>query len=296
MLPQLRSLTALIAVLLVTGLVVLAISPMWGADHSDTPLLGTLGRNDARLTDLYAFTRGDDLVLALCTDPAIPPEVVDYRFPSDLTLQFHIDNHSEIRFDEPDDLRDFGGTIVLPGRVADDIVVEVTFDRDGTAQFHFEGLSQSFAKHMKLFAGLRDDPFIRTPRNGHNVAAVALALPLEAVLDSQPTLLIWGTSKVPDLTGPICDHMGRALRSQFFEPLNTLRPRDHFRELGMVPDVIIFDTRYSAAFPNGRELTDDVIDFVVGPGGLRGEDPENMENDVPFLDEFPYLAPPHPVR
>ena len=42
------------------------------------------------------------------------------------------------------------------------------------------------------------------------------------------------------------------------------------------------------------QLIDDVVDSVVGPGGLPGEDPGNSENDLPFLSVFPYLADPHP--
>ena len=34
---------------------------------------------------------------------------------------------------------------------------------------------------LDLFTGLRDDPFIRRPREGRNVAAVVIELPLEAV-------------------------------------------------------------------------------------------------------------------
>ena len=54
------------------------------------------------------------------------------------------------------------------------------------------------------------------------------------------------------------------------------------------PSVMIYDTWRPAAFPNGRELVDDVVDLVGEPGTLA--------NDAPFLAEFPYLAPPHPSR
>ena len=74
-------------------------------------------------------------------------------------------------------------------------------------------------------------------------------------------------------------------------PLNVLHPADHFELLGAEPDVILFDTSQPADFPNGRELADDVI-RELGLD-LPGEDPSNSENDVPFLDVFPYLAPPH---
>ena len=287
-----RRITLTVGVLGAVCVATVCVNQMRGADHGDTPLLKQVGRHDARLTDLFAFTRGDNLVIALCSDPTIPQEVTEYLFPSDLTLRFHIDNKSPVEFDDIEDLMDFGGTIAKPRKISADIVIEVTFKNDGTPRLKFEGLPKRFKKEISFFVGLRDDPFIRTPRNGRNVAAVILEIPLEAVIDSQPTLLIWGTSKVPDINGPISEHAGLALRSQFIAGMNTLRPRDHFRVLGLVPDVIIFDLLFDAAFPNGRELTDDVVGLVFG-GVLPGEDPDrDGKNDFPFLNEFPYLADP----
>lgn len=66
-----------------------------------------------------------------------------------------------------------------------------------------------------------------------------------------------------------------------------------------------------AGFPNGRRLADDVVDAVfraVGQGygtfmkqifGFADKDPNNLlgdgvdTNDVPFLNEFPYVGTPH---
>ena len=76
----------------------------------------------------------------------------------------------------------------------------------------------------------------------------------------------------------------------FDNPLNVLHPADAYVLLGPEPDVVIFDTSQPADFPNGRELTDDVIRELGME--LPGEDPSNHENDVPFLKSFPYLAPP----
>ena len=282
--------------LLVTWVAATDPLPSSAADHSDTPLLTAIGRHDARLTDLYAFTNGDKIVFILCTNPAIPSSVSEYIFPSDLTLRFHIDNHSQVLFDNEADLIQFGGTIVRPQKVAEDILLEVTFDDDGEPRLHSKGLPQKFKHQILLYTGLRDDPFIRKPRSGRNVAAVVVELPLDAVIDLQPTLLIWATSKVSDIHGPICEHAGRALRSMFLLDTNTLRPCDHWKKLGVTPDVMIFDVSKPASFPNGRDLVDDVVDQVVDlpDGELPGEDPEfPTENDLPFLEDFPYLALPH---
>jgi hypothetical protein len=272
----------------------------WAADHSDAPRLRDAGRADAQITDLHAFTNGDRLVLSLCLDQFVPPEVTEYRFASDLTVRFEIDNHSRVSYDSEADILQFGGTIVRPGNISPDISLEVTFDHKGRPKLKASGVKGKYKQDIRLFAGLRDDPFIRRPRAGRNVAAVVIELPLAGVVDDQPELLIWATTKVPEFAGPVSEHAGRALRSMFNEPLNQLRPRDHLAEVGVVPDVMIYNTSAPARYPNGRELADDVVDLTVDiplPGGtLPGEGPTfPTANDVPFLEAFPYLAPPHGV-
>ncbi|MCA9243641.1 MAG: hypothetical protein KDA32_06790 [Phycisphaerales bacterium] len=273
------------------------------ADHGDAPLLADAGRNDARLTDLFAFTRGENLVLAVCLDPAVPVDATEYTFSSDLKVSINIDNHSEVRFDNADDVATYGGTIVNPNRIRKDVSFKIRFDRLGRPHLRTSGLRRQ-CRDIRLFAGLRDDPFIRGPRLGRNVAAIVIELPLECVVDrhgshghNDPdnTLLIWATSDVPELDGPFQDMAGRALRSMFPEndAMNQLEPRRHSRELGVAPDVVIFNTDQPAAFPNGRELADDVVDLVGDPRILGNDAPFPTENDRPFLSDFPYLPTPH---
>ena len=96
-------------------------------------------------------------------------------------------------------------------------------------------------------------------------------------------------------TLPFQDMAGRALRSQFpeNEDMNSMAPRRHERALGVVPDIMIFDVSRPAIFPNGRALVDDVVDLVGDARVLGNDSPFPSTNDVPFLEEFPYLAPPH---
>ncbi|MCA9530131.1 MAG: DUF4331 family protein [Myxococcales bacterium] len=71
----------------------------------------------------------------------------------------------------------------------------------------------------------------------------------------------------------------------------------------VVPDTLTLDTSKASGFPNGRLLTDPVIDVTLnvifldlsvhGPGTLAGVPINPPANDVAFLSAFPYLAPPH---
>lgn len=70
----------------------------------------------------------------------------------------------------------------------------------------------------------------------------------------------------------------------------------------ILPDDITLNTSVASGFPNGRMLTDPVIDVTLAvilldlhtndqtPASLIGTNP--TENDVEFSDEFPYLAEP----
>ena len=271
------------------------------SDHADTPQLISTGRHDARITDLFAFTRGNRLVLILDTNPAIPASVTTYQWPSDLKLQIAIDNHSEVTFDNAKANRAFGGSIVNPRGIREDVTFNFDFP-GGTPRLKVKGLKNGGAKQIKLFAGLRDDPFIRGPQIGKNIAAIVIELPLNAVLGDSPTILLWGTARIGDFSGPAVEFVGRSLRSQLneFLALNNFPPRLQRLKLHMTPDVMIYNTSARAEIPNGRELTDDVIDFVAsidpGPGAqnvLMTDAPFPSANDKPFLSTFPYLAEPH---
>lgn len=264
------------------------------SDHDDTLELKAIPRHDARISDVFAFTRGDRLVLALCTNPAIPAGTASYEFPQDLTLRILVDGHSAVSSDDDEMNRLYGGRVVQPAEIEADVEFEITFER-GQPRLKTRGLRGEGHGDVPMFTGLRDDPFIRGPRIGRDIAAIVIELPAVAVLQGQPTLLVWASSKVPEIHGAYADHGGRAIRSQMPEglALNSMGPREHDRQLGVPPDVIIFDTSRPAHFPNGRALADDVVDLVGDSRVFANDAPFPSENDVPFLPDFPYLAPPH---
>jgi hypothetical protein len=65
----------------------------------------------------------------------------------------------------------------------------------------------------------------------------------------------------------------------------------------LLPDLLRYDPKRPASFPdNGRALTDDVSDIflaILTNGKVTGD---NVGPHSDFLDEFPYLGPPHMIR
>ncbi len=62
---------------------------------------------------------------------------------------------------------------------------------------------------------------------------------------------------------------------------------------GILPDVLSFDPRQPAKYPNGRVFTDDVIDFRLA-FLTKGECPsDGLSPHTDTLEVFPYLGTPH---
>lgn len=277
--------------------VILAVGA-YAADHADTPFLIENDRPDARITDLHAFIRSDNgtdkLVLAISMDPTIPVSVTEYMFPMDLQIDANIDVDANVI---PDPAHPLGGTI-LDDNIMQDIRYRVTFANDGTPNLVV--IPGNAPEPTQIFVGLRDDPFIRTPRRGRNVASIVLEVPIDEVLADQSTILVWATATLDNADQQ--ELAGRAVRNQFGRVdengnnencLNLFHPKHHRSVCGQEPDVIIYDTDFFAFFPNGRDLEDDVDQLAEDQPLFKNPDEKDKKNDVPFLDEFPYLAPPH---
>jgi len=286
-------------------------------DHSDAEG----NEKFARLTDLHAFVRKDNLVIALCSNPEIG-NATEAKFPDEVVFTIRIDNNSVVRFDDCCNNAEFGGTVKT--QIEEDRIFTITFKNhkpyltltgfpDDTPPVSKDCTSNEKDK-IRLCADLRDDPFIRNPRMKTNVAAIVLEFPLNLVTttpDSRDTLLIWATSDImPDMpSAPLqagVEHAGRALRSQEkeFLNINTLHPSKHVDAVPSirVPDVMICNTSRIPSFPNCRGLTDDVVQYLVcnkfiapPPDFFEHSNCYTVrENDREFLKEFPYLAEPHP--
>lgn len=280
--------------LVVTISASLLVIPNWqtieSADHGDAPALGTVFRNDAKLTDLFTFRDNNHLVIVLCADPNIPVGATEYAFQDDVTFEINIDRTTDVSYADSAANALYGGTVINPENIHPDIRFTITFE-DGHPRMVVDGLHQD-QNAVSLFAGMRDDPFIRGPRIGRNIAAIVLKMPLPFVNKDQSQILVWATSRVPQMPDPQADLAGRALRSMFTTTLNAMPPNQHTSLLGLAPDVVIYDTRFDAVYPNGRGLNDDVVDLVGNPGLLASDAPFPSTNDRPHSRKFPYLAAP----
>lgn len=263
-----------------------------GSDHADTNLLSQLGRHDAKIGDFYIFTRRERLVMAMTIFGAPgSDDYVDFHFHPDVVYRFLIDRDSEVSFGSQDNDRRLGGTIVYPERIKEDVVIELRFKDDGVSySLKTSGLLPAPTNSVSVFAGLRDEPFIRGTRIGKDIAAIVVEVPLNQIISDSGTLLAWSTTDLLGHGDSQDELGGRAYRSQFpeNEELNFLHPSKHTEELNLPPDVVIFNTQKEAKFPNGRDLVDDVVDLL----GRQGSPNNPSENDVPFLPDFPYLSPP----
>ena len=64
----------------------------------------------------------------------------------------------------------------------------------------------------------------------------------------------------------------------------------------LLPDVMTLDMSNTGGFLNGRRPQDDVIDTVLNAASHGAVTTDNVNaNDVPFLSDFPFFAPPHPA-
>ena len=182
---------------------------------------------------------------------------------------------------------------------------------------------------INVQTGVFDDPFIFPRFFRRNVVGIVTSIPLSSLplAARKGPIVLWATSHKG--TGEQIDHAGRSLRTQLprFGYLNTKHPAEHVKEITRVhehpsvmddvlatflapleahrhydsmPDVMIYDLRRPAKFPNGRWLDDDVSAALAAAGETlllelsyaeSKQFPRATTNDKQFNLKFPYLAP-----
>jgi hypothetical protein len=297
------------------------------ADHLDLPRTASgaeLARADVSITDFYAFVSSNKFVMVMNVSPFLDPQVTSFRFPTDVSYKFSIDQNSAVTMGNDVSTREFGGVINNPARISEDVVFEVKFDARNNPRLNVTGSDRAYCdgirSNVRLFTGLRAETFIFAPLVRNNVGSIVLEVPLSQVVRRQSKLLAWASTTVTTPAGVFSEFAGRALRSQFAPSLlvNALHPSEHVAAGLPRPDVLIIDVNKPTAFPNGRALSDDVID-IVGAFTSLPSDPGNpaaeialcapngasfpcpvavsaTADDVRILGRFPYLGRPYTLE
>jgi hypothetical protein len=158
---------------------------------------------------------------------------------------------------------------------------------------------------------------------GKNVMCIAFEAP-DAMLGPDPEIAVWATSSLRrDGTLVQVDRGGHPTINPFLNPddakdeYNSRQPADDVANylqpwsellvsygyppdaaraaaLTVLPDVLRYDRRAPASYPNGRNLTDDVFSdrFAWLTNGKVGPDGLTPHDDL--TAQFPYLGPPNP--
>jgi hypothetical protein len=325
--------TKLRAALLVVLLPLLA-PPAFASDHADPAVIRAPIFMDGPeelergITDLFVFPKGDQLIVVFAVRRALTTEP-PYKLEK-YTYAVHMDVHTPVTFDNQEDRNRYGGTIPNADTISPDVTLEFRLNNDASLKDKsYKGLTNPDA--IRLYTGVRDDPFIFPRFFGTNVIAAVWSIPQSSLPQGKQDFLIWGTSS---RDGKLVDHVGRSLRTMNprFDTLNTFEPSKHLAELQRLhdkpdftedffkvnisplfalrhydfkADVMIYTTRFPAGYPNGRLLTDDVANltclqgdcllFELSYGDVK-QYPRATANDKPFSEEFPFLAEPWPPK
>ena len=273
-------------------------SANYASDHADPFKIGP-DEQAANITGLFFFPEGDQMIAILDVRrslTAAPPYILD---PFEFTI--NMDTHSKVTFDNAEDRARYGGTIANPEGIFPDISIKIRLNNDVTVKEKtFKGLKNP--ENIKLYTGVRDDPFIFPRFFNVNVITMALSIPKSSFSETQQNWLLWATSeRIED--GKQFDHVGRSNRTQLgrFEILNTIPPSEHvaaikkaaasaekiqdflkaclpplanlnqlsgllIRHYDYVPDVMVYTNQFEPGFPNGRRLTDDVALLTCNQG------------------------------
>lgn len=291
-------------------------SSSFGSDHAD-PLLNR--KQEGGITDLFGFVGegSQSLTLIVCVRRSLTSEGPIPLLP--YTYTFNIDLNSEVSYDDREGtLARYGGRVVNPRNISPEISIAVnlhdspeTIPSDSSSGLEPSYLSKTLvrkvvtsgieAEQFRIWAGVRDDPFILHSFSNTNCVAIVVEIPLKQFAPSQTDFLIWATSA---RRGKQIDHVGRSLRTMLprLGFLNTLPPSKHvdairqrderpgpiadlsafaipplfgLRSYDFEPDVMILSLReerlsaerpFPNTYPNGRYLTDDVARICCEQG------------------------------
>ena len=274
---------------LLLALLFLFAAGAFASDHADPAVLST---KEAGLTDLFFFPHGDDYIAMLCVRPSLSTNQ-PYKL-SPFTYKINFDLHTQLTFTNPSDKARYGGTVVNPqGIKADASITYTLYDDARLKTKQLTGFTNP--DNIRVYTGVRDDPFIFPRFFKKNTIAAVFAIPKSSFPPNQQNFIIYGEAW--EHGDELVDTVGRSNRSQnaryqflvdvpvdkqmaeikkeydkgqkIFNFLN----RETFTQgIGQAyhlllqlypfdltnPDVMIYSTQFAPGYPNGRLLTDDV--------------------------------------
>ena len=214
----------------------------------------------------------------------------------------------------------------------EDMIAKIKSPRMGNEEEEyrfFAGIrSDPFFFDMRMLEGMKNGTQFTTGADtflDKNVFSIILEVPNSA-LGSNPKVGIWYRVLIPKDGNPFfqIDRMGRPFVSTAFtkegdrNTFNRIEPTedrklfakkfsDHLEWFGhssdsaqktaltLLPDILDYDYSSTKGYPNGRKLTDDIIDIqlAVLTNGRVTTDKVGPHQDL--LTTFPYLGSPHPT-
>jgi hypothetical protein len=290
------------------------------SDHAD-PM--TLKEPLSNITGLFFFPKGDQMILILNVRRALTAPKPYQLQPFSYVV--HMDLHSKVTYDDPDFKARYGGTVVNPSGISDDVTITFRLNDDTTVKEKtIVGLKNP--ENIKVWSGVRDDPFIFPRFFKKNVISMVLSIPVADFPAGQQDWIIWGTTHKGD---EMLDHVGRSNRSQLgrFDFLNTLKVQDQvpaileqmkkrdklykffnqykettpiagliqyvwqIRKYDIAPDVMIYTNRFPPGFPNGRQLPDDIVGYTCQYGDCILQELAYVEGNFPrqTVNDKPFL-------
>ena len=142
------------------------------SDHADPT---NLTDPNANITGLFIFPKGDQYILIFnvrrsLTNPK-PYDLSRYEYV------VNIDLTSPVAFESAADRARYGGTIVVPEKLHTDASITVHLIDDTTLKdISFAGLKG--ADRIRLFTGVRDDPFVFPRFFNMNVISMVMSIPM----------------------------------------------------------------------------------------------------------------------
>ncbi len=224
-----------------------------GSDHAD-PL--SLSELEGGITGLFVFSEGDDMIVILNVRRRLLPDSKYELEPFEFAV--HMDLHSRIDFSDPEDLQRYGGTIVSPEGVRENVTIKIRLKNDTKVkEWSAKGVDKG---KLDIWTGLRDDPFIFPPFFKANVVSMVVKIPFSEFRPDQQDWVIWGTvtrinREEYEEDDELVDHVGRSNRTQNarFGFLNTLHPSEHVAAIREMKEkrerVVEWMNRYTETAP-----------------------------------------------